>query len=88
MTNIKACLGHIRDTGSSKGRGVFASRQILAGELVEACPVVLLSPYWVQLPEEVKRLLFNWGHFDKGGIRRLPSTGMGEHVQPRQSRQS
>lgn len=85
MTNIKACLGHIRDTGSSKGRGVFASRQIFAGELVEACPVVLLSPYWVQLPEEVKRLLFNWGHLTKGesaGCLALGWGSMYNHANP------
>lgn len=85
MTNIKACLGYIKETGSSKGRGVFASRRISTGELVEACPVVLLSPYWAQFPEELKRLLFNWGHLTKGepaGCLALGWGSMYNHANP------
>lgn len=85
MTNIKACLGYITDTGTSKGRGVFASRQINSGELVEACPVVLLAPYCAQFPEEVKRLLFNWGHLTKGrsaGCLALGWGSMYNHANP------
>lgn len=64
--NIQASLGYIKDTGTSKGRGVFAGRKINAGELVEVCPVVLLGANCTQLPAELKRLLFNWGHLTKG----------------------
>jgi len=47
----------IRDTGSGKGRGVFAVRPFNPGEIVETCPVVVLhSP----LPENLKCLVFDW----------------------------
>jgi hypothetical protein len=34
--------GYVKDTGTPKGRGVFASRSLQAGELVEVCPILLL----------------------------------------------
>ncbi|MFT6757756.1 MAG: hypothetical protein ACJA0M_001638, partial [Chitinophagales bacterium] len=30
----------VRDTGSAKGRGDFATKVFVAGELVEECPVI------------------------------------------------
>jgi hypothetical protein len=52
---------YLADTGTAKGRGVFARRDFAAGELVEECPVLLLSvPFWV-LPQEIQRVVFNWG---------------------------
>lgn len=55
------CLGEIRDTGTAKGRGVFATRSIEVGEIVEACPVVLVEGSGFRaIPTPVRRLLFNW----------------------------
>jgi hypothetical protein len=52
---------YVRDTGTARGRGVFARRAYTAGETVEACPVVLFSGRFGGVPEEVRKLLFNWG---------------------------
>jgi hypothetical protein len=85
MANIKACLGYIKDTGTSKGRGVFASRKIFAGELVEACPVVVLGSSWNQRLPEVKRLVFNWGYLTKGQAASCLALGWGSmynHANP------
>ena len=52
---------YIQPTGTSKGRGAFAARAHRAGEIVEACPVVLFTGAFGSVPEEVRKLLFNWG---------------------------
>ena len=51
----------VADTGTSKGRGVFATRSHAAGEVVEACPVILFNATFTEIPIEVRRILFNWG---------------------------
>ncbi len=58
--------GMIKDTGTIKGRGVFAIRQIRAGEIIEVCPVILLPTDWNTMPDEVKHRVFDWGHLIKG----------------------
>jgi uncharacterized protein len=65
MTDITTALGYIKDSGTTKGRGVFALRKITAGEIVEACPVIVLSMSWDQIPTEVKRVVFDWGYLTK-----------------------
>ena len=52
---------YVKDTGTAKGRGAFAARAHHAGELIEACPVILFSGTFSSIPEEVRKLLFNWG---------------------------
>ncbi len=52
---------YVKDTGTAKGRGAYAARAHVEGELVEACPVVLFSGTFGSVPEEVRKLLFNWG---------------------------
>lgn len=52
---------YIKDTGTSKGRGAYASRAYAKGETVESCPVVLFSGAYGSIPDEVRKLLFNWG---------------------------
>ena len=51
----------MRDTGSVRGRGVFALRAFLAGDLVETSPVILLHADYQALPAEIKSYVFNWG---------------------------
>ena len=51
----------VAHTGTSKGRGVFATRDHAAGEIVESCPVILFNATFVEIPIEVRRILFNWG---------------------------
>ncbi|MBM3122508.1 MAG: SET domain-containing protein [Chloroflexi bacterium] len=61
MAGITAALGYVKDTGTAKGRGVFASRRLSAGEIVEACPVIVLPSRWNQMPTEVQHVVFDWG---------------------------
>jgi hypothetical protein len=56
----------VRDTGTVKGRGVFALRAFEPDELVEQCAVVLLPTPFSDLPEELRTLVFNWGFLTKG----------------------
>lgn len=51
---------YIKDTETLKGRGVFAARAYATGEVVEACPVIVLHTSFSSLPEEVKTRVFNW----------------------------
>lgn len=51
----------LRDTGTPKGRGVFALQALHAGEVVEICPVVIFETPSEALPEAIDRLMFDWG---------------------------
>lgn len=59
-------LGYVRDTGTAKGRGVFASRAISAGEVVEVAPTIVLTAPWRPLPVRLKHYAFAWGNMTKG----------------------
>jgi hypothetical protein len=59
-------LGYVKDTGTPKGRGVFASRAIGAGEVVEIAPTIVLTAPWRPLPIRLKHYAFNWGNLVKG----------------------
>jgi hypothetical protein len=52
---------YVRETGTAKGRGVYASRRYDEGEVVEACPVIVFSGPFTSVPDEIRKLLFNWG---------------------------
>ena len=58
---FRSPLAFVADTGTSKGRGVFANRMLAIGELVEACPVIVFSAEFGRIPAEVRSILFNWG---------------------------
>ncbi len=51
----------MRDTCSARGRGIFAERRFMTGELVETAPVMLLHIDYQALPDEIKCYVFNWG---------------------------
>ena len=51
---------YVKDTGTPKGRGVFAARPIGAGELVEVCPVILFRKPFEVLHRELKTVVFHW----------------------------
>jgi hypothetical protein len=51
---------YVKDTGTPKGRGVFALRAFSTGEVVEVCPVVLFHMPFDALPEEIKKRVFHW----------------------------
>jgi hypothetical protein len=53
----------IKETGTPRGRGVFAIRDFKAGELIEACPAIIISNVlYKDQPEELKRIVFDWGN--------------------------
>ena len=51
---------YVKDTGTPKGRGVFAARAFGAGETVEECPVILLRKPYAVLHKELKTVVFHW----------------------------
>lgn len=56
----------IKDTGTAKGLGIFATRPIRSGETIEVCPVVIVQANWDEMPEEIQRVVFDWGRLTKG----------------------
>src|SRR5688572_33467645 len=58
-------LGYLKDTGTPKGRGVFASRPITEGEVVELCPAIVLTPLRA-LPEALQNYVYCWSKLAKG----------------------
>ncbi len=55
----------VRDTGTLKGRGVFAMRDFAEGEMIEQCPVIILLRAYDQLPPRIQTMVFNWGNLAK-----------------------
>lgn len=51
----------VKDTGTAKGRGVFAARAFAADEVVEVAPVLLFAMKdFVGVPKPIKHVIFNW----------------------------
>jgi len=73
-TTSQICL---RDTGTAKGRGMFALPRFEEGALVEECPVVLLEAPFRALPEPLKTLVFNWGFLTDGPAMHALALGHG-----------
>lgn len=46
---------YVKDTGTSKGRGVFAARAFKDKEVIEICPVVLIRMPFDSLSDEIKK---------------------------------
>ena len=71
--------GVVRDEGTGKGRGVFATRDILQGEVVEVCPVVLYHPKdGTSAHEEFDNMDFGWEPVASGsGRTRCVALGWG-----------
>ena len=75
----------IKDTGTAKGLGVFATRRINSGETIEVCPVVIVRADWDQMPEEIQRVVFDWGRLTKGPFASCVALGWGSmynHANP------
>jgi len=51
---------HVKDTGTARGRGVFASRPFHKGEIIEVCPVVVIRGSFNALPVELRTLVYGW----------------------------
>jgi SET domain-containing protein len=67
----------VKDTGTIKGRGVFALRDFEKGEVVEQCPVIILLRAYDQLPPRIKTIIFNWGNLAKTSPSYALSLGYG-----------
>jgi hypothetical protein len=67
----------VGDTGSAKGRGVFAQRRIAAEEIVEESPVVLIDVPFRDFPDEIKRVVFSWGKLCNNGASYAIALGYG-----------
>ena len=53
-------LGYLAQTETLKGIGVFASRAIEAGEVVEVSPIIKLKWEFEEMEVDLKRRVFNW----------------------------
>lgn len=51
---------YVKETGTARGRGVFAARAFATGEVVEECPAVLLRKSYESLHKELKTIAFHW----------------------------
>jgi hypothetical protein len=58
--DIQAPDIYVADTGTQRGRGVFARRDFAEGEVVEQSPVILFYEPHTQLPSAIRRCVFNW----------------------------
>jgi hypothetical protein len=57
----------VKDTGTKKGRGVFATTAFVAGEQVGSCPVIVLYQSFELLAPRLQRVVYNWGETGKNG---------------------
>ena len=74
ISKIEPPVIYVADTGTRRGRGVFAARSFVAGEVVEVAPVVIVPEVEVKtrLPanvkvtihyvREVEVLVFDWSY--------------------------
>lgn len=55
------CCGYVKDTGTVKGRGVFAKEPIEEGRIIEVCPVIQVDYPEEGLPDAIRRVIYHWG---------------------------
>jgi hypothetical protein len=67
MKDIFPVEAVVKDTESLKGRGVFANKAFIAGELVETCPVIVLYQSFELLAPKIQKVVYNWGSLAKTG---------------------
>jgi SET domain-containing protein len=72
---LKLPDAHVKETGTAKGRGVFASRKFKKGELVEECAVVVVRAQLSDLPLELQRVVYDWEFLAK--VRRSLAFALG-----------
>ena len=58
-SHFQLSLGYLNPTGTSRGMGVFASRDIAEGEVVEVAPVIQLQTRFDELEMDLQRRVFN-----------------------------
>jgi len=67
---------YINDTGTIKGRGVFAGRAFARGELVEVAPVIVFTSECM-LPRSLANVLYNWEEHTREPKTRAIALGYG-----------
>jgi uncharacterized protein len=77
----------IKDTGTTKGRGVFALSSYAENSTVEICPVIIFDDSEnAALPLELRRRIFKWSALiGKNGLQRAIALGCGSlynHANP------
>jgi uncharacterized protein len=60
QVKIDAPAVSVQETGTQRGRGVFAARDFAAGELVERAPVLVLDCSHYDLPALLQKYTFSW----------------------------
>lgn len=82
---IDAPEAYIAHTQTKKGRGVFAKRPFRAGEVVEACPVIVLAQPFADLPRRLQTVVFDWGTLTETDAGSAVALGFGSiynHAEP------
>ena len=74
---IQPTTAYINDTGTEKGRGVFADRDYQKGERVESAPVIVLTRPFRSLPPRLKTIVYNWGALTNGEPSSAVALGFG-----------
>ena len=59
---IDPAPAYVKDTGTARGRGVFAARTVRAGETVETCPVIIVDTDMGHLPAEIAHIVYGWSY--------------------------
>ncbi|MCE2946154.1 MAG: SET domain-containing protein-lysine N-methyltransferase [bacterium] len=54
------CQGYLADTGTAKGLGVFASRDVAQDEVVELSPVIRIESDLQQVHQALRTRVFDW----------------------------
>lgn len=84
-TTLHAPDAFITDTDTRKGRGVFAARSFRSGEIVEACPVIVLTKRFSELDRRLQLVVFDWGTLsgtDAGPAVALGFGSLYNHAEP------
>jgi len=67
----------IRDTGTPRGRGVFALQDFRTHEVIEICPVIVFECPYDELPPELQNYVFNWSDLDTRAVPHMHAIAMG-----------
>lgn len=58
---------YVKDTGTEKGKGVFAARAFSKDEIVEVALVIVIDSPFVEIHSILKRSVYSWGALTNTG---------------------
>jgi hypothetical protein len=67
----------IKETGTPRGRGVFALQAYQPGDIVEVCPVIVFECPYNDLPAELQEYIFDWSDLDRTAGNNMQAIAMG-----------